>query len=97
MLMNMPDSQWGLYASGNQRLFKHMENPFTRIEFEPKIIPQEYTISQMIERLVYNPNIYDAIIVFCCYGCWFGRWCGWFVCLTGDDVSRYSCWFRIVL
>ena len=61
MLINMPDSQWGLYASGNQRLFKHMENPFTRIEFEPKIIPQEYTISQMIERLVYNPNIYDAL------------------------------------
>lgn len=61
MMMNMPDSQWGLYASGNQRLFKHMENPFTRIEFEPKIIPQEYTIAQMIERLVYNPNVYDAL------------------------------------
>jgi len=61
MMLNMPDSKWGLYASGNQRLFKHMENPFSRIEFEPKIIPQEYTISQMIERIVYNPNIYDAI------------------------------------
>ena len=61
MMMNMPQSEWGLYASGNQRLFKHMENPFSRIEFEPKIIPQEYTIAQMIERLVYNPNVYDAL------------------------------------
>ena len=61
MMINMPQSEWGLYASGNQRLFNHIENPFSRIEFEPKIIPQQYTIAQMIERLVYNPNIYDAI------------------------------------
>jgi hypothetical protein len=61
MLMNMPEDKWGLYELGNQRLFEHMENPFSQIKFEPKIIPQEYNIGQMIERLVYNPSIYEGL------------------------------------
>ena len=61
MLINMPSDRESLYGVGNMKLFPHMENPFTQITFEPKIIQQEYNIGQMIERLVYNPSIFDAV------------------------------------
>ena len=63
MLINMPDSQWGLYASGNQRLFNHMENPFSRIEFEPKIIPQEYTITPIFMMLFRHLRLWRLVRV----------------------------------
>ena len=67
MLLTMPNTvgrpgAGGLRDLGNMRLGEHLiEWPWSHIYFEPNIVPQQYTIGQMIERLVYNPNVYEAI------------------------------------